>query len=138
MKKLNCILLVDDDEDCNFYHKKVINKLDCAENTQFARDGVEALDILKKNVNSNGNIPELILLDINMPKVNGWDFLDLYGQLDEVQQQQITIVMLTTSINPDDKNRADNNEFVDDFLNKYLNEEALLKILESHFPTHLS
>ena len=133
-EKLNCILLVDDDEDCNFFHKKVITKRDCTEQIEVVHDGDEALQFLKTKVDGGFPNPALIFLDINMPKVNGWEFLELYDRLDPSQKAQIVIVMLTTSLNVDDEVKARGNQYVKGFVKKYLTAESLDEVLKEHFP----
>lgn len=129
-KKLNCILLVDDDPDDNFFHQRIINKMDITHAIAVAKNGIEALDYLRKE---NQVIPELMFLDINMPKMNGWEFLEEYKTLDEKQKARITIMMLTTSANPDDVVKANSIEEVTGIRTKPLSVEMLTEILDEHF-----
>ncbi|CAN5904977.1 response regulator [soil metagenome] len=129
-KKLNCILLVDDDPDDNFFHQRIINKMEITNAIEVAKNGIEALEYLKKE---NQLIPELIFLDINMPKMNGWEFLGKYKELDEKCKARITIMMLTTSANPDDIKRANEIEDVTGIKTKPLSVEMVNEILAAHF-----
>jgi CheY-like chemotaxis protein len=104
--KINCILLVDDNPDDNFYHERVI----------------------KKNIH-----PDLILLDINMPGMNGWEFLEEYNKLEKQFQSHAIVVMLTTSGNPDDKMKAKLFSSVSDFKTKPLTKEMLEDIIVKYF-----
>jgi CheY-like chemotaxis protein len=133
-RKLNCILLIDDDYEDNFYHKIVIERMNITDRVEEVHNGLEALEFLKKE---NQIIPELIFLDINMPKMNGWEFLAEYKKLSEAQKASITIMMLTTSANPDDVKRAEEIEEVDGYENKPLTEEMLTEILQKHFPGYI-
>ena len=81
--------------------------------------------------------PAIIFLDINMPKIDGWEFLDEYEKLEDIQKAQVVLVMLTTSLNPDDLERAKSNPLVYDYLNKYLDADRIQKIIEKHFSNHL-
>jgi CheY-like chemotaxis protein len=128
MKKLNSILLVEDDEATNFINQMVIKKLDCANHVQVAWNGSDALDYLKQSSQS----PELILLDINMPGLNGWEFLEEYSKLKEEEKANIIVVMLTTSLNPDDKKRADNNPAIAGFRSKPLTPALMQEILSQY------
>ena len=132
--KVDCILLVDDDEDCNFFHERLINKMECAEHVETVLTGYDALDFLRTSVNGQHPQPNLILLDINMPGMDGWSFLEEYNKLSEDQKAQIVVVMLTTSLNPDDREKAESDSNVDAFANKYLDEESLMDILKANFP----
>jgi CheY-like chemotaxis protein len=141
-KKLNCVLLVDDDRGTNFINQMIIKKSGIAHHVQTALNGKEALDFItnKGKYAAAGNVfpqPMLTLLDINMPVMDGWEFLEAYQALDENQKGKIIIVMLTTSLNPDDKNRADSISEVSDFKNKPLSREAFDDIIKTHFPDYI-
>ena len=106
-KKLNCILLIEDNEFTNIFNQKLIKTLDIAEQIHVTESGKEALDFL---VNNNDKIncqnPDIIFLDINMPGMNGWEFIE---ELKERRKEILAcskIVMLTTSPNPDDELKA--------------------------------
>ncbi|SMD36009.1 CheY chemotaxis protein or a CheY-like REC (receiver) domain [Reichenbachiella faecimaris] len=135
-KKLNCILLVDDDDDCNFFHKRLFKQMDCVEKVEIATDGQEALDFLISTNDGKHPQPQIILLDINMPVMNGWEFLDEYEKLEASQKAEILLVMLTTSLNPDDRERAKSHSSVGYFQNKLLQEEQFLELLKVHFPDY--
>ncbi|MEQ9306119.1 MAG: response regulator [Marinoscillum sp.] len=129
MKKLDCILLVDDDEDCNFFHSRLIKKMDCASRIEVKYDGQAALKFLKSNKDF---AVDLILLDINMPVMDGWNFLEEYDLLED-QKKSNAVIMVSSSLNPDDRKRASSKGVVSDFATKYLNEQSMLKILNTHF-----
>jgi CheY-like chemotaxis protein len=129
-KKLNCILLVDDNTADNYYHQIVIKGMNITERIEVATDGVEALNFLEKE---NQVPPELIFLDINMPRMNGWEFLEKYKHLDVKQKSKIIIVMLTTSAHPKDLEKAKQMEEVSGYKVKPLTEEMLKEILEKYF-----
>ncbi|WP_010232099.1 response regulator [Gillisia marina] len=127
---LNCILLIDDDEAVNFIHNRVIQKSGCAKEVAISRNGQEAIDFLTTMVDGKYPQPDLIFLDINMPVMNGWEFLEEYTKLEKEQKGKEIIVMLTTSLNPDDKELARKAGNIDDFHSKPLSVEDLNKILE--------
>lgn len=129
-RKLECILLVDDNNDDNLYHKIVIERMDITKRIEIAMNGIEALAFLRKE---NQVIPELIFLDINMPKMNGWEFLERYKNLNPNQKARITIMMLTTSANPDDMRRAKEIEELTGYQTKPLTTEMLNEIVDTYF-----
>jgi CheY-like chemotaxis protein len=142
MKKLNCVLLVDDNESDNFLHRKVLEKTGLVNHIEIAINGREALDYLKnvEKVSSNDSTclpPELIFLDINMPVMDGWEFLDEYKNLDDFQKSKIVIIMLTTSLNPADKARAELQIDSGCFQYKPLTALMLHEIMEKWFPEYL-
>ncbi|MEO6190144.1 MAG: response regulator [Saprospiraceae bacterium] len=133
-KKLNCILLVDDDEVDNYFHQIIINEMDIVNHLDIAKNGIEALAYLKKE---NQLPPEIIFLDLNMPKMNGWEFLNEYKQINEEQKAKVLIMILTTSANVDDIKRAKEIKEVTGFETKPLTKEMLMDILKQHFQDYL-
>lgn len=132
-KKLALILLVDDFEGANFLHKKVIASTECAENVHTVINAAEALEFLKTPVKDSYPHPEIIFLDLNMPAMSGWDFLDEYKKLDREQRWGTLIVILTTSHNPDDEARARKRHPQTVFMHKPLLRQPLLDILKEYF-----
>lgn len=131
--QFNCVLLVDDDEATNFLHRLALEEHGCAKQVVCTYNGQEALDFLTTPVDGQYPSPEVIFLDINMPGVNGWDFLEAYKELDPDQRGGIVIVMLTTSLNPYDQKKAKTIQEISDFKNKPLTEEALDQLVENYF-----
>lgn len=132
-KKLKLVLLIDDDEATNFINKTLINQLNCAENVAVALNGKSALDYLKSKVSGSYPQPDLIFLDINMPGMNGWEFLDQYYLLEESQKGKVVVVMLTASDNPDDVQRAQSLSGIKGYRTKPLTFDMLKSILEENF-----
>jgi CheY-like chemotaxis protein len=131
---LDFILLVDDDEATNFLNKRIIRKADINAEVQVALNGKEALEFLT-NTGKYANekvLPQagLIFLDINMPGMNGWEFLEAYKQLPEEQTRRIKILMLTTSINPDEEKKAIDIPEVKGFIHKPLSGEKLERAIK--------
>ncbi|MES2589955.1 MAG: response regulator [Bacteroidota bacterium] len=133
MKKLNCILLIDDNELDNFYHERVLRKSNSTENVVTKESATAALDFLKAKDNHLDLHPDLIFLDINMPGMNGWEFLEEYDKLNPDLKGKIIIVMLTTSTNPEDEMRAHNIKSLSGYLTKPLMEEKIKDIIEQYF-----
>ena len=133
-RKLNCILLVDDDEDDNMFHQIILKEMDIADSIHVVENGLEALAYLKKE---NQPPPELIFLDINMPKMNGWEFLTQYKNFDAKQKSKVLIMILSTSANPDDIKRAKEIEEVTGFQTKPLSKEMMIGILNEHFQDYM-
>lgn len=134
LKKLNSILLVDDDEDDNYYHKIIINKMEMVNKIAVAENGIEALAYIKDEANIP---PDIIFLDLNMPKMNGWEFLEQYQHLTIKKKAKVLIVILTTSLNPDDKKRAEEIKDVTGFETKPLSKEILSELLDKHFSDYM-
>ncbi|UZR99466.1 response regulator [Chondrinema litorale] len=133
MKKVNCIMLVDDNPDDNFFHERIIKKSGAAEIVITKETGYDALEYLKLQRYQKLAHPQLIFLDINMPGMNGWEFIEEYNKLEKDQQGEHVIVMLTTSKNPDDKVFANKNINVTDFKSKPLTKEILEEVIDRFF-----
>jgi CheY-like chemotaxis protein len=135
MDKLSCVLLVDDDKTTNFLNRLLLEDLGLAEQILVAENGREALRVIEAQ-SASGICPALIFLDINMPVMNGFDFLEAYAKLDFAQKDSIIIVMLTTSLNPKDLARLE--QFpLHGFLNKPLKKQMVLDVLKRHFQKEL-
>ncbi|AWV97999.1 response regulator [Arcticibacterium luteifluviistationis] len=128
---LESILLVDDDHITNFIHQKIIDNLKCAKHVKVAKNGLEAIDYLKQD---STVLPDLIFLDINMPKMNGWEFLEAYGNLDNEGKENTVIIILTTSQNPDDFEKAKASPYVKVIENKPLTKDMISNIVTYYFP----
>ncbi|TXC79009.1 response regulator [Luteibaculum oceani] len=133
MTKLDRILLVDDSRADNFLHKTILTKAQICEQVDIAMGGQEALDYLSTPVNGVYPQPQIIFLDINMPGMNGWEFLEHYEQLPPEQKGEQIVVMLTTSLNPDDRQRAEQIESISYFENKPLLEQKIHSIVAQFF-----
>jgi len=141
-QKLNCVLLVDDNESDNFIHKRVLVKAGITNHIEIATNGQEALDFLtttRKGDPSEKRYlqPELIFLDINMPVMDGWEFLEEYQKLDDIQKGRAVFIMLTTSCNPADRARAELIIGHDCFRYKPLTIRMINDILQKYFPDYL-
>jgi CheY-like chemotaxis protein len=138
-QKLKCILFIDDDEPTNFLNKLLVEEMNCAHHVQVVTSGMEALEYLTgtgafKNEGKVNPRPDLIFLDINMPGMDGWEFLQHYEKLPATQKANIVMVMLTTSLNPDDEKTAQLNGEISGFENKPLQPEVIQRILSRFFP----
>ncbi len=138
MKKLKCILLVDDNDDDNFFHALVIKEADAAEQIKTVTNGEKAIEYLKKSKEDpiNFPIPDLILLDINMPRINGFEFLDKVKAENIIDTNKtVVIVFLTSSLNPHDLSMAGEKyaSQIKDYKTKPLDKKMLEEIIEKYF-----
>ena len=131
MRKLDTILLVDDDETTNFFHKFILENEEIASNILEARNGEEALALLSDP--GRRQEIDLIFLDVNMPIMNGFEFLESWEQLPNEQRGTFPILMLTTSSHFADKERAETFMTLSGYYNKPLTKEVLQKICLEHF-----
>lgn len=132
MKKVNCILLVDDDETSNFISQGVITKVSLAEHIHKAINGKKALEfLLNKCMKDSGSLcPEIVFLDINMPVMNGLEFLSEFSKVNQNLLHNPAIFILTSSINPHDKAHTDKYAMVKGYISKPLTVEKLSHYFE--------
>lgn len=104
MKKINTIFIIDDDSITVFGIKKLLSSVvECTTILDFG-NGKEAIDALQLLAANPNHLPDIIFLDLNMPILDGWGFLDAF--LSIPLQKLITVNIVTSSINQSDKDRA--------------------------------
>jgi CheY-like chemotaxis protein len=124
MHTFYAIILVDDDPINNLINKRLITKLDISDKVEEYLDAEKAIERIK-NLKVKDKV--LILLDINMPVMNGWDFLNSYTE--KFRDRKDKIVMLSSSIEAQDRQKAFSFDVVDGFLEKPLTPEKMKSIL---------
>jgi CheY-like chemotaxis protein len=134
MDKLNCILLIDDDEVNNFVSASNITLAGIANTTKECLSGQEALDwLLQQQAAGDEHLPDAIFLDIRMPGMSGWEFLDSLRALRQSgkfsSRKRMVIAMLTSSSYPDDITRSKRYKEVSSYISKPL---GLDKIAQFH------
>lgn len=132
MKQLNCILLIDDDDPTNFLNRLTLEQAGCARHIRIATSGQAALDYLKGAMDECVR-PDLIFLDINMPAMDGWEFLARYRELSSEKKADTILIMLTTSLNPDDEKKTLAIPEVSGFEHKPLNRARVEWLMNQYF-----
>ena len=122
------VMLIDEDQIDNIINQKIIESNQFAEKIQVFQTGQRALDYLAENFQDETKLPDLIFLDINMPIMDGFQFLEEFEKLQEPVLDKCKIIMLSSSISPRDIDRAASNKFVKKYLNKPLNSRYLQAI----------
>lgn len=129
MESLQSALLIDDDKFTNFYNEKIVKKHNTFNSIQSVNSGALALSYLKQAMDGLVDKPDVIFLDINMPAMNGWEFIEEYSKLDCDFTSGVRIIMLTTSSNPCDQEKARQCSLINDFINKPLSTDLLDEVL---------
>jgi CheY-like chemotaxis protein len=130
---LRCIMLVDDNPFDNFFHERQIKRCNPDTVVIAKTSGYDALEYLNSLVLVESVGPDLIFLDINMPKMNGWEFLVEYEKLEEDVKSKYVIIMLTTSENPEDIAKSKEFKSISDFISKPLTKELMNEITKHYF-----
>jgi two-component system chemotaxis response regulator CheY len=118
MKKFNDVFVVDDDKVYHFILKNLLKRNNIEVNSRFFENGHDAIEGLKENSKNGTTIPDLILLDINMPVMDGWQFLEEFRKIKGTLNKETVIYMVSSSNSPFDLNKAKDfpNEIQDYFL----------------------
>jgi CheY-like chemotaxis protein len=130
-KKYPTVMLIDDNEIDNLINQKMIEATDIADKIYThtgAKSGLEFLRNLEKLDIADKILPDLIFLDIDMPLMDGFQFLDEFEKLGNLVKKKCKIIMLTSSINPQDYNRAKKYPAIKLFLNKPLSFDTIKDI----------
>jgi two-component system, CitB family, response regulator MalR len=131
----NNVMLVEDDDVTMMLCKINIRKTNFAQNLVCCENGLEAINYLKlesEKLENERNIPDLILLDINMPVMNGWDFLEEFQKNLSSYFARTSIKILTSSIDPRDIEKSKSFPTVNEFISKPLNRDILISLLEKN------
>ena len=128
MKKKS-IWIVDDDSIYKFVIQKLISKIDLFENVRTFSNGEEATIALKKDWNLVKELPDIILLDIEMPIMDGWGFIsEIDTLLPKINEKNIKIFISSSSIANEDKEKADRNPHIEGYYTKPITLEGLIEI----------
>ena len=129
------ILLIDDDPICNLISRKLLDRIDANLVVHTVPHGKEAIALIERLFSTGKPRPDLILLDLNMPVMDGFQFLSAFRKLFLPQEYHPMIVIVSSSMDPADTRRAF--EFgVGDYLQKPLSENVLRIALESTLDKH--
>ena len=129
MSMVDLACVIDDDQIYVFGLRKLIDFHKYCKNLLVFKNGAEAIRYMKPRIISSDELPDVILLDINMPVMDGWQFLDEFVKIKPMIKKKITIYMVSSSIDDADLERARGYEEVSDFIVKPVKEEDLEKML---------
>jgi CheY-like chemotaxis protein len=127
--KYKNVMVIDDNQIDLYIAEKVMETTRFAEKVTCVSSAKEALAYLKPLCDLPDELPQLIFLDINMPEMTGFDFLKEYQHLPESIRKKCIIMMLTTSLDENDRKQAEENQFVKRFLNKPLDRDKIAQLI---------
>lgn len=135
---LNSVLMVDDDETTIFLNKIFLENLTPDLEVNTAENGEEALDFLRAHLDDPGFGNCLLVLDIEMPIMNGWEFLEVYEkEFTAEQKEKIVLAVLSVHSSDEVKKKAKNYNSVKECLSKPLSDEQFRKVIDKYFPDFL-
>ena len=128
--KINLACIIDDDEIYVYGVKCIMNMVDFTKDLIVFENGEDALNYFKPIMDDPDAIPDVILLDINMPIMDGWEFLDEFIKIQKVIEKTVTIYMMSSSVNPVDLEKAKTYESISDYIVKPVSLESLTAIMK--------
>jgi len=117
-------ILIDDDPIINLVHKRILQKVEETAQIEIFISGVKALEYFK----ANGTDGQVVFLDINMPEMNGFQFLDELLKNKSIKMEGLSIYILTSSLNNKDREKAKGYPILKGYLGKPLNVDAMLNL----------
>ena len=127
MKKIDLAYIIDDDEIIFYLTKEIIKSVQFSKSTETFQDGLHAINNLKEAIKKKEPLPDVILFDLNMPVMDGWEFVEEFLRLD--LKKEIPLFVFTSSIDPADKEKANSFPTIKGFIQKPLTIHKLDKIL---------
>lgn len=131
MKKIQLACLIDDDPIFIYGTKRLMNEIDFCEEVIVYNNGQSALEGLRKRIDNKESFPEVILLDLNMPIMNGWDFLDEFCEMKHAQEDRVTVYIISSSIDPRDLEKVKNYDIIHNYILKPLSPKDLETVKEA-------
>lgn len=129
MEAVGLIYIVDDDKIYRYTTETYIQLLKLANNVKTFGDGEEAIESIKDNLSNPNQLPDIILLDVNMPIMDGWDFIEEFVTLKNIPKK-MALYMVSSSIDERDKARAAEINEITDYIIKPITEEQLVKLIQ--------
>lgn len=130
MNKLNKVCVIDDDLIYSIAIKHIIKRSEISDDTLFFKNGLAALDYFTAHSTDPALMPDIILLDLNMPILDGWQFLDQYEPLAGQFSKNIPVYIVSSSVDEEEYSKARLFPTVKDFIVKPITEEKLRQIAQ--------
>lgn len=125
---IDLVYIVEDDTIACYVITMELSRHNEYQHSETYKNGEEAMEALVQKIKSNEALPDLILLDINMPIMDGWEFLEEFSRMP--CSKEITVIILTSSINPEDREKAKRYKGVKGFMSKPITKDKLDQILQ--------
>lgn len=133
MKKVRNACIVDDDDIFRFILKKHLMSQGLAENILSFENGKEAMAYINGNRDKTDLLPDVIFLDINMPVMNGWDFITAYRQVMSTLSKQAPVIMVSSSVDDRDISKAEGSEIISEYITKPISKSTVVDLMEKTF-----
>lgn len=131
MKKIKTACIIDDDPIFIYGMKRLMREVDFCETVLVFQNGQDAIDGLHEITANGEKLPCVILLDLNMPIMNGWEFLEEFAKIPNHNREKVIIHIISSSVDPRDLERIKNYEVVNNYILKPISKEDLENALEN-------
>ncbi len=131
MKKIKTACIIDDDPIFIYGTKRLMEEVDFCETVLVFQNGQDAIDGLHNLTESGEKLPCVIFLDLNMPVMNGWEFLEDFMKIPNHNREKVAIYIISSSVDPRDLERIKNYEVVNNYILKPISKEDLESALEN-------
>ena len=129
MHKISSTCIIDDDPIFVYSTKRIMKEVNFSENIIVYTNGQDAIDGLNDMINNGDKMPSVIFLDLNMPIMNGWDFLEDFVQIPHNNREEVLIYIISSSIDPRDLEQIKSYEVVNNYILKPVVREDLHTVL---------
>ncbi len=131
MKKIDTFCIVDDDVIYQFTTSILLKKTELVNKVIVFSDGLKAIDFLKEEIGNKDNIPDILLLDINMPVMDGWEFLEQYLLIKSSLPKTVVIYMVSSSVDERDILRAKSISALSGYLVKPISSQNIMDVISA-------
>lgn len=121
----NLVVIIDDDPISVLVCETMLRKSDFTEKIKTFNNAQDALTFFDRHYAESNEMPDFIFLDIQMPEMSGWDFMEAYNQFNHIPVRTPHVVMLSATFNPDDQKKANSDNLIISFISKPITKEAL-------------
>jgi CheY-like chemotaxis protein len=131
-EKLDLVLLIDDDDLANTLNSIILRQSGLVNSIEAVRSGDKGLQALEV-CQSENKWPAIIFVDINMPGINGWEFITIFGEKFATFKRKCIICLLSSSLDPRDREKVNTSEFIDFFISKPLSIEIVSDLCDKYY-----
>ena len=131
MKKIEKVCIIDDDPIFIYGTKRLMAEIDFYDEVVIFQDGQDAIDGLNAITENGETFPSVILLDLNMPIMNGWEFLESFTKIPNDNSEKVVVYIVSSSVDPRDLERIKNYKVVNNYILKPISKEDLRTVLEN-------